>query len=97
MHRDIKPENILFSTNDDSKEIKLIDFGLSDYLYCIEHKGDCLIGSLAYLSPESLNLKRYDKKHDVWSLGVILYILLSGIPPFHGNDKQIKSMIINCQ
>jgi calcium-dependent protein kinase len=82
MHRDIKPENIMY-IND--THIKIIDFGLSCFF---DRKNDTprhlsRVGTSYYISPEVLN-KYYTSSCDEWSLGVILYILLCGSPPFNG-------------
>lgn len=79
-HRDLKPENLLSSGDDDNEVIKIIDFGLSKKF------GDeqlvTSVGSPGYVAPEVLTAETYDKSVDMWSVGVILYILLSGFPPF---------------
>lgn len=87
VHRDLKPENILLDTID-SKTIKVIDFGTSTKKNTkIKFKQP--FGTAYYMAPEVLKGK-YDEKCDVWSIGVILYVLLSGKPPFDGeNDKEI--------
>ncbi|KAI3458207.1 hypothetical protein Pfo_014870 [Paulownia fortunei] len=85
VHRDLKPENILLSTKSPSSPIKLADFGLATYI----RPGQSLygtVGSPFYIAPEVL-AGGYDQAADVWSSGVILYILLSGIPPFWGKTK----------
>ena len=104
VHRDLKPENILIETNNlnnyknmtkseeriqtvksyNEIEIKLIDFGTSNYC---AGKLTYKIGTPYYIAPEVLN-KSYSNKCDLWSCGVILYILLSGTPPFYGEDDQ---------
>ena len=91
-HRDIKPENILLEDSDDFINIKLIDFGTAIHFEPNTYlKG--LTGSTYYLSPEVLS-GVYDESCDLWSCGVILYILLSGMPPFPGNsDSQIMERI----
>eukprot|EP00585_Thalassiosira_rotula_P001980 CAMPEP_0196141856 /NCGR_PEP_ID=MMETSP0910-20130528/10678_1 /TAXON_ID=49265 /ORGANISM="Thalassiosira rotula, Strain GSO102" /LENGTH=428 /DNA_ID=CAMNT_0041403085 /DNA_START=35 /DNA_END=1321 /DNA_ORIENTATION=- len=88
-HRDIKPENILFETaNDFDSPVKIIDFGLSR-----KHREDreaamsTLVGTPYYIAPEVLR-KRYGKSCDLWSVGVIAYILLCGYPPFNGADNE---------
>ncbi|KAL8167007.1 hypothetical protein V2J09_008506 [Rumex salicifolius] len=80
MHRDLKPENFLFESNGDDANLKATDFGLSVFYKPGQYFGD-VVGSPYYVAPEVL-CKRYGKEVDVWSAGVILYILLSGIPPF---------------
>ena len=90
-HRDLKPENILYSSEDENSLIKVIDFGLSRIW-----KGKNMttkVGTAYYVSPEVLAGK-YDERCDIWSAGVILYILLSGEPPFNGhNDNEIYRRI----
>ena len=95
IHRDLKPENILIQSvekNQNLYRIKVIDFGTAK----IFEKGKIekhVIGSIYYMAPEVLN-QQYDEKCDIWSCGVILYILLSGIPPFNANhDIEIKRKI----
>jgi calcium-dependent protein kinase len=89
-HRDIKPENILFSSSDEDSAIKLIDFGLSK-IVMTSNKEKCLmssvVGTLYYIAPEVLNCK-YNEKCDIWSVGVILFIMLSGNLPFSGKSHQ---------
>lgn len=85
VHRDLKPENILLSTKSLSSPIKLADFGLATYT----KPGQSLhgtVGSPFYIAPEVL-VGGYNQAADVWSAGVILYILLSGMPPFWGKTK----------
>jgi calcium-dependent protein kinase len=78
----LKPENILLEQNKEFDQIKIIDFGTSlvhDPTKPLEDK----LGTPYYIAPEVLN-KKYDSKCDIWSCGVITYILLSGMPPFNG-------------
>lgn len=85
VHRDLKPENILLATKASSSPIKLADFGLATYI----KPGQSLcgtVGSPFYIAPEVL-AGGYNQAADVWSAGVILYILLSGMPPFWGKTK----------
>lgn len=77
VHRDIKPENILFDTKQPNSNIKVIDFGASTK-FSEQEKLTKRIGTPFYVAPEILTKKPYDEKCDVWSLGVILYILLCG-------------------
>lgn len=85
VHRDIKPENILFESGAEDSSIRLIDFGLSR----THSKGEAMmtngVGTCYYMSPELLKGK-YDRATDIWSVGVIAYILLCGYPPFNGDD-----------
>ncbi|KAF8018233.1 hypothetical protein BT93_H3200 [Corymbia citriodora subsp. variegata] len=80
MHRDLKPENFLFDTPDEDAKLKATDFGLSVFYKPGEAFSD-VVGSPYYVAPEVLR-KHYGPEVDVWSAGVILYILLSGVPPF---------------
>eukprot|EP00555_Chaetoceros_dichaeta_P009226 CAMPEP_0198260318 /NCGR_PEP_ID=MMETSP1447-20131203/9325_1 /TAXON_ID=420782 /ORGANISM="Chaetoceros dichaeta, Strain CCMP1751" /LENGTH=645 /DNA_ID=CAMNT_0043947949 /DNA_START=301 /DNA_END=2238 /DNA_ORIENTATION=+ len=88
VHRDLKPENFLFASEEDDAEIKIIDFGLSRY----ETQFGVMntrVGTPYYVAPEVLK-KEYTKSCDIWSIGVITYILLCGYPPFYGDsDRQI--------
>ena len=93
-HRDIKPDNICF-TNLGSMEnntAKLIDFGLGKMMM-EKQKTYSVVGSPLYVAPEVLN-KNYTKKCDVWSLGVIIFFLVGGYPPFLGNDNAETNMKI---
>lgn len=93
IHRDIKPENFLLTSKGDSAELRTADFGLSCFFRPTE-KFDSIVGSAYYVAPEVL-LRKYNWQADLWSLGVILYILLSGMPPFYGDtETQIFKMIL---
>lgn len=80
MHRDLKPENFLLVNKDDDFSLKAIDFGLSVFFKPGQVFTD-VVGSPYYVAPEVL-LMHYGPQTDVWTAGVILYILLSGVPPF---------------
>lgn len=91
--RDLKPENFLLTSAESEGELKLTDFGLSVFFKPGERFRD-LVGSPYYVAPEVLR-KDYSHEADMWSLGVILYILLSGLPPFWGdNEEQIFKMVL---
>lgn len=85
-HRDLKPENILFLTNDVESEIKIIDFGLSRK-YDSNEKMSTILGTPYYIAPEVLK-GNYDNKCDIWSIGAMTYIMLSGDLPFNGHTNQ---------
>ena len=109
-HRDLKPQNILFCDETPNSQLKIVDFGISkiydpslsslkEELNDINKnkKMTSQIGTRYYLSPEAIK-GSYTEKCDIWSLGIILYILLSGYPPFMGeNDNQILQNIISCK
>ncbi|KAL5557076.1 hypothetical protein UlMin_039312 [Ulmus minor] len=80
VHRDLKPENFLFSSKDENSQLKAIDFGLSDFVKPDEKLND-IVGSAYYVAPEVLH-RSYSSEADVWSIGVIAYILLCGSRPF---------------
>ncbi|CAK8539760.1 unnamed protein product [Lathyrus sativus] len=80
VHRDLKPENFLFASKDENSELKAIDFGLSDFVKLDERLND-IVGSAYYVAPEVLH-RAYSTEADVWSIGVIAYILLCGSRPF---------------
>ncbi|TYI10399.1 hypothetical protein ES332_A09G139000v1 [Gossypium tomentosum] len=80
VHRDLKPENFLFTTKDEGSPLKAIDFGLSDYVKPDERLND-IVGSAYYVAPEVLH-RSYGTEADMWSIGVIAYILLCGSRPF---------------
>lgn len=85
VHRDLKPENLLLETEGADATLKIIDFGTS-----IIKSNDVLTqryGTAYYIAPEVLQ-KHYNEKCDLWSCGVILYILLSGKPPFYGREDR---------
>ncbi|XP_078448473.1 calcium-dependent protein kinase 26-like [Wolffia australiana] len=86
MHRDLKPENFLLANENDDSSLKAIDFGLSVFFQPGQAFND-VVGSPYYVAPEVL-LKNYGPEADVWTAGVILYILLSGVPPFWAETQQ---------
>lgn len=93
--RDLKPENILYQGPEDDSPLKLADFGLAALL-----KPNQLMtvacGTPGYVAPEILRGMAYGKEVDIWSIGVILYILLCGFPPFYDdNNKKLFAQIVN--
>jgi calcium-dependent protein kinase len=92
VHRDLKPENILLEDKTEDPVIKLIDWGGARY-FSKNKKMTKISGTPYYIAPEVLN-EVYDEKCDIWSCGVILYILLCGYPPFNGDtDKDIMKAV----
>ncbi|CAG9862147.1 unnamed protein product [Phyllotreta striolata] len=96
VHRDLKPENVVFFKKQGI--VKLTDFGFSNKFYPGQ-KLETSCGSLAYSAPEILLGDSYDAPAvDVWSLGVILYMLVCGHPPFQeANDSETLTMIMDCK
>ncbi|CAN6219281.1 unnamed protein product, partial [Urochloa humidicola] len=86
MHRDLKPENFLFANKKETAALKAIDFGLSVFFTPGERFTE-IVGSPYYMAPEVLK-RNYGPEVDVWSAGVILYILLCGVPPFWAETEQ---------
>nr|GEX38198.1 calcium-dependent protein kinase 8-like [Tanacetum cinerariifolium] len=86
MHRDLKPENFLFGNKKETAPLKAIDFGLSVFFEPGEIFNE-IVGSPYYMAPEVLK-RNYGPEVDVWSAGVILYILLCGVPPFWAQTEQ---------
>jgi serine/threonine protein kinase len=92
VHRDIKPSNLFLTRRPNgSNSVKLLDFGISKGANPFEAQGSALtstgavMGSPMYMSPEQVrNSKDVDPRTDIWSLGVVLYELLAGVPPFNG-------------
>ncbi|KAJ0921049.1 putative protein kinase CAMK-CDPK family [Helianthus annuus] len=86
MHRDLKPENFLLSTKDENAMLKATDFGLSVFIEEGKVHRD-IVGSAYYVAPEVLR-RSYGKEIDIWSAGVMLYILLTGVPPFYAETEK---------
>ena len=88
IHRDLKPENILIYQRNKKgfNSIKIIDFGTA---ILFNKKDKNLAGSIYYLAPEIISKNRkYTEKCDIWSCGIIMYILLTGRPPFNGKTEE---------
>ena len=85
IHRDIKPENIILATRDFYSPLKLVDFGFSIILDRIDSKVTTKYscGTPGYMAPEILAANTYGFSSDIWSLGVVFYIMLSGVMPFN--------------
>lgn len=89
IHRDIKPENLLI---DRAGHLQVTDFGVS--CLCGEHS-NTWCGTLAYMAPEMVRGETYDKAVDYWAMGILLYDMLVGHPPFQGkSEQQTKQAIL---
>ncbi|KAA8527294.1 hypothetical protein F0562_034609 [Nyssa sinensis] len=86
IHRDLKPENFLYANSSGNSPLKAIDFGLSIFFEPGQHFSE-IVGSPYYMAPEVLR-RNYGPEVDVWSAGVILYILLCGVPPFWAETEE---------
>ena len=86
-HRDLKPENLLISSDSGGLEVKIADFGLSKDFSGSSTMSTCC-GSPSYVAPEVLQQGVYSNSCDIWSIGVILYVLLSGFLPFFGETQE---------
>lgn len=100
-HRDLKPENILLVTDSLESNIKVADFGLSKLMKPNQEIMKTVCGTWAYCAPEVLKKSPYKQEVDCWTLGVLMYILLSGYHPFdvYGdlNEKDLMQKIQDCQ
>lgn len=87
VHRDLKPENLLLVAENDDSDIKIADFGLAKRIKDLVHdEPPC--GTPAYVAPEILRNQPYGPEVDIWSIGVICYVLLAGYPPFYDEDMK---------
>jgi calcium/calmodulin-dependent protein kinase I len=89
VHRDLKPENLLLTSKDDVADIKLADFGFAKQVQMDDKGLATACGTPGYVAPEILQAKPYGKAVDIWSIGVITYILLCGYPPFHDDNQGV--------
>ena len=96
IHRDIKPEHLLLDDKYEEPTIKIIDFGLADILFPKE-KSCAQFGTIGYTAPEVLKRLPYNKSADVWSIGILIYLLIMGCLPFDDANEvnKIKEMTIN--
>nr|CAI5870276.1 unnamed protein product [Callosobruchus analis] len=98
-HRDLKPENVLLATEESETLVKVSDFGLSKITE-EEDVMNTVCGTYYYMAPEVIGAHnpQYNKQVDVWSLGVILYYMLSGSLPFKSSDKkELNRLIVSGQ
>jgi len=95
IHRDLKPENILMTNDKDDADIKLLDFGLGKIIgpneFCTEP-----FGTFSYAAPEVLLEKPYNFKADLWTIGIITYLLVAGFLPFddENSEKEIARQTV---
>ncbi|XP_018600100.2 MAP kinase-activated protein kinase 3 [Scleropages formosus] len=89
-HRDVKPENLLYTSSNSNGVLKLTDFGFAKET-TLHNPLQTPCYTPYYVAPEVLGPEKYDKSCDMWSLGVIMYILLCGFPPFYSNTGQAIS------
>ncbi|CAN4109686.1 unnamed protein product [Withania somnifera] len=95
IHRDLKPQKLLLSATDDNSTLKIADFGFARSLQP-RVLAETLCGSPLYMAPEIMQLQKYDAKGDLWSVGAILFQLVTGKTPFTGNNQiQLLHNIVN--
>lgn len=92
IHRDIKPENVLLT---ESMTAKLTDFGWSNYIRGAS-KRTTVCGTPVYLAPEIVNEQGHDERVDIWCIGVLLFELMTGLPPFEGGNMETLKNNIKC-
>ena len=98
VHRDLKPENLLYKTKDEDSLLKVSDFGFSKFLIPkAQEQLYTACGTPTYVAPEIIGNFGYDSKVDCWSLGVILYVMLCGYPPFYAEENnELFQLIKEC-
>ena len=98
VHRDLKPENLILASNQHAYNILIADFGLAAKLISPDEKLTFRCGSPGYVAPELLQEKGYNCTSDIFSAGVIFYVMLTGRPLFKGaNPNSILSKNLKCQ
>lgn len=97
VHRDLKPENLILANKGDDHDLRIADFGLAQILSEDEKILYLRCGSPGYVAPELLDDRGYDTQADVFSAGVIMYVMLTGRPLFRGNNvTEILEKNKNC-
>lgn len=87
VHRDLKPENLLLCSENDDSDIKIADFGFAKRVADLNPR-ETACGTPGYVAPEILRGDSYSTEVDIWSMGVICYVLLAGYPPFYDEDQK---------
>jgi len=87
VHRDLKPENLLLKSKNSDSEIKIADFGFAKQAQN-DHSLSTMCGTPGYVAPEILRKEKYGTKADMWSMGVIIFIMLGGYPPFYAETPR---------
>jgi len=85
-HCDLKPDNFLYSSHDKNAKVKIIDFGMSKFVRDRQHFRS-LCGTPYYMAPEVI-MGQYNHHSDIWSLGVVMFVMLFGYPPFYADPEQ---------
>jgi len=93
VHRDLKPENFLLTDKTDDAQVKVIDFGLSRYSNTANSRMHSEVGTIYYVAPEVL-FGDYTAKADIWSIGVVTYVLLCGFPPFNAGSESLTYNVL---
>ncbi|KAF8800992.1 Pkinase-domain-containing protein [Phlegmacium glaucopus] len=91
VHRDLKPENILYRTKEPDSDVVIVDFGIAKHLDSADEQLHTMAGSFGYVAPEVLLKQGHGKPVDVWSTGIITYVLLCGYSPFRSDD--VKTLV----
>lgn len=89
VHRDLKPENILYRTKARDSDIVIVDFGIAKHLHSPDEQLHSLAGSFGYVAPEVLKKEGHGKPVDMWSTGIITYVILCGYSPFRSEDVKV--------
>jgi len=87
IHRDLKPDNLMYRSTDPGSEVVIVDFGVAKHLEEKQKFAQSACGTPLYLAPEVIVGPQYTNMCDMWSLGVILYVMLCGRPPFYAKDR----------
>ena len=82
VHRDLKPENLLLISESEDREIKIADFGFAEHITNLQNS-NAACGTPQYVSPEILQGQKYTATVDIWSIGIITFVLMGGYPPFY--------------